>query len=79
MRVLLFAHLKQLTGPEHLDLPSTGPLTVEVFWARLLDQFPALASQRPHLRLARNWEYAQPGDCFEPTDELALIPPVSGG
>ncbi len=79
MRVLLFAHLKQLTGEEHLDLPSAGPMTFEGFWSQLLDQFPALASQRPHLRLARNWEYAQPGDRFEPTDELALIPPVSGG
>jgi molybdopterin converting factor small subunit len=79
MRVLLFAHLKELTGQEQLDLPMTEPLTVEGFWVCLLEHCPALASQRPHLRLARNWEYAQPGDRFEPTDELALIPPVSGG
>jgi molybdopterin converting factor small subunit len=45
----------------------------------LLKQFPALAAHRASVRLARNWEYAAPDVRFANTDEVALLPPVSGG
>ena len=37
------------------------------------------AAFRSSVRLARNGEYARPDERFEPNDEVALIPPVSGG
>jgi len=45
----------------------------------LLDKFPALAGHRPSVRLARNCEYADAAAAFADPDEVALIPPVSGG
>ncbi len=79
MRVLFFAQLKDVTGCDSIELAAASPLDVEQLWAELLKQFPKLAKHRSNVRLARNWEYAAPDAVFADTDEVALIPPVSGG
>ncbi|HZT23446.1 MAG TPA: MoaD/ThiS family protein [Verrucomicrobiae bacterium] len=79
MRVLFFAQLKDATRCEAVEIVSPSPLTAEQLWAELLKQFPALAAHRSLVRLARNGEYAAPDARFVNTDEVALIPPVSGG
>ena len=79
MRVLFFAHLKDVTGCDALDLAAAAPLSAEQLWSELLRRFPALAAHRANIRLARNWEYAAPAATFGLNDEVALIPPVSGG
>lgn len=78
MRVLFFAQLKDTTGcaDVELALPSAN---VEQLWTELLEKFPALAAHRNNVRLARNWEYADAETQFANADEVALIPPVSGG
>ncbi len=78
MRVLFFAQLKDVTGCDAIELAAPA-LNGEQLWAELQGQFPALAAHRAHVRLARNWEYATPGMIFSADDEIALIPPVSGG
>ena len=79
MRVLFFAQLKDVTGCDAVELPPPSPANGDQLWARLLEKFPGLARHRPNIRLARNWEYAVPGETFAAADEIALIPPVSGG
>jgi molybdopterin converting factor subunit 1 len=79
MRVLFFAHLKDVTGCDAIDLAPLSPSDGNGLWAALLQRFPALAAYRPNVRLARNWEYAAPDAIFADNDEVALIPPVSGG
>jgi molybdopterin converting factor subunit 1 len=79
MRVLFFAQLKDVTGCEAVELPTPSPPNGDQLWAVLLGKFPGLAAHRPNVRLARNWEYAGPEMRFADTDEVALIPPVSGG
>ncbi len=79
MRVLFFAQLKDVTGCDAAELPLPVPASGEQLWAELLEKFPDLAAHRPNVRLARNWEYAAPETRFASTDEVALIPPVSGG
>jgi molybdopterin converting factor subunit 1 len=79
MRVLFFAQLKDVTGCGAVELAPSSPLNVEQLWAELLGKFPALAAHRANVRLARNWEYAAPDVQFTNADEVALIPPVSGG
>ena len=78
MRVLFFAQLKDVTGCDAIEL-TTPALNVEQLWAELLGKFPALAAHRARVRLASNWEYAAPDAIFRAEDEVALIPPVSGG
>jgi len=79
MRVLFFAQLKDVTGCDAVELAAASPLNAPQLWAELLQRFPALAAHRPHVRLARNWEYAAPDAMFADGDEVALLPPVSGG
>lgn len=78
MRVLFFAQLKDATGCDAVELVPPPP-DAERLWTELLKQFPALAAHRASVRLARNWEYAAPDVRFANTDEVALLPPVSGG
>ncbi|KAK4538303.1 hypothetical protein CDCA_CDCA17G4328 [Cyanidium caldarium] len=40
---------------------------------------PALAPVAPQCAVAVNLQYAKEDDCIRPGDEVALIPPVSGG
>jgi molybdopterin converting factor subunit 1 len=78
MRVLFFAQLKDVTGCDSVEL-GTLPLNAEQLWVELLKKFPKLAAHRANVRLARNWEYTSPDAQFKNSDEIALIPPVSGG
>jgi sulfur-carrier protein len=77
VRVLYFASLKDAAGcdGEWLDVPSAslGSLYDE---ARARYGF-ALARER--LRVARNGAFAGWSDAASDKDEIAFIPPVSGG
>ncbi len=79
MRVLFFAQLKDATGCDSVEIAPASPLNVEQFWAELLKKCPKLAAYRSSVRLAKNCEYAAPDAVFAGDDEIAIIPPVSGG
>jgi molybdopterin synthase catalytic subunit/molybdopterin synthase sulfur carrier subunit len=79
MRVRFFAQLQDVTGCTVMELTSPSPLNREQLWTMLLQKFPGLQAHRGNVRLARNWEYADAETCFGDGDEVALIPPVSGG
>ena len=79
MHVLLFAHLKTLVGRAEFDLTMGEDGSLEGFWNRLLATYPALGAQRAGVRVARNGEFATAATRFANSDEVALIPPVSGG
>ena len=53
--------------------------TVEDAWAAVVGLFPRLAPGRPSVRFARNGDYAEPATALRDNDEVAFIPPVSGG
>jgi molybdopterin converting factor small subunit len=80
-RVLFFAGARDAVGCETGEVAweGEGELTLAIFWTHLAEQFPGLAVFRSTARLARNYEYLNDGDAIVPGDELALIPPVSGG
>ncbi len=77
MRILFFVQLKDVTGCDSVEV--APPLDAARLWAELLKRFPKLAPHRANVRLAKNWEYAAPDTQFVNSDEVALIPPVSGG
>lgn len=79
MRLLFFAQLKDATGCASAEIKPAMPLNAEQLWTELLKQFPKLAAHRTSARFARNQEYATPDAKFSDNDEVALIPPVSGG
>ncbi|MDF3059558.1 MAG: hypothetical protein K0R17_3773 [Rariglobus sp.] len=79
MTVLYFAHARRITGVSQEEIPATAPLTVSAFWDRLIQHHPDLAALRTSSRLARDNDFLPSSAHIEPTDEIAVIPPVSGG
>lgn len=80
VQVRLFAVLKELAGTESLDLELAESATVDDALAALrANGALAGAVERMSVVLAVNREYAAGDQVLEPGDELALIPPVSGG
>ena len=78
MRILFFAHLRDATGCREFELAGNN-LGVEELWQKLVARHPALDRYRSSVRLAKNSEYVGPEALFNEADEVALIPPVSGG
>lgn len=79
MRILFFAQLKDATGCASTEIKPAMPLNTDQLWMELLKAFPKLTTHRASVRLARNQEYAASDAKFSGDDEVALIPPVSGG
>jgi molybdopterin converting factor subunit 1 len=79
IRVRLFAVQRELAGTRELGLELPEGATIEDAWQALLQLHPVLAPGRPSVRFARNGAYAEPAERLADGDELAFIPPVSGG
>lgn len=79
MRVLLFAGLRQAAGAAELELALPAGATPREGWEELCRRHPALGAQRGSVRPAVNREYSGWDHQLEPGDELAFLPPVSGG
>ena len=79
MKVLFFAQLQAVTGTAECDLALRGPVRERDLWELLETAFPGLSRWQASTRIARNMAYADEGAEFVDTDEIALIPPVSGG
>jgi MoaE-MoaD fusion protein len=65
------------TREEALELPAGA--TIEAAWEGIVAKHPLLAPGRPSVRFARNAAYAPATTPLEDGDEVAMIPPVSGG
>jgi MoaE-MoaD fusion protein len=79
IRIRLFALQRELAGTREIALDLPAGATVEAGWQALVDRHPALAPGRASMRFARNGDYADASDALADGDELAFIPPVSGG
>jgi molybdopterin synthase catalytic subunit/molybdopterin synthase sulfur carrier subunit len=79
MKVLFFAQSRLAAGCGECVLESDQVMTQVEFWMMLGKVYPALVSQQKAARLARREIYLQDGELLYPGDEIAVIPPVSGG
>jgi molybdopterin synthase catalytic subunit len=79
IRIRLFAMQRELAGTRELAVELAAGATVEAAWAALVARHPVLAPGRPAVRFAVNGEYAGPETLLSDGDEVAMIPPVSGG
>ena len=79
VRVRLFATQRELAGTREVGLDLDGDATVADAWEALVARFPALAPGRDFVRFARNGAYADEATGLSEGDEVAMIPPVSGG
>jgi len=76
--VSFFAHVREQVGRKHLEVELPAGATVKDLWSELLARFPGL-SMGPRIRVAVNREYVDESRVLSDRDEVAIIPPVSGG
>jgi MoaE-MoaD fusion protein len=79
INLLLFATLKDAAGVSQLNLDVPHGATVAEAKAALAAHSPKTEKWLPHVRVAVNQEYTSDEQTLEEGDELAFIPPVSGG
>jgi molybdopterin synthase catalytic subunit/molybdopterin converting factor small subunit len=79
VRIRLFAMQRELAGTRGVEVALPAGSTIDDAWAALVERFPILAPGRAALRFARNGGYAPPETELGDGDEVAMIPPVSGG
>ncbi len=79
VKVRLFAVQRELAGTREVPLELADGATIEDAWSQLVVRHPTLAPGRRSVRFARNGVYAEPSVRLADGDELACIPPVSGG
>jgi MoaE-MoaD fusion protein len=79
VRVRLFAIQRELAGTREVTADLPAGATVADAWAALVALHPTLAPGRASVRFARNGDYADAATPLADGDEVAMIPPVSGG
>jgi sulfur-carrier protein len=79
VEVLLFGAAADRAGTRKVHLEIEGGSTLAEVWPLLAERYPDLSSMRDTLAFAVNGEYARLDGRVEPGDEVAVLPPVSGG
>jgi len=79
IKVKFFAALHDATGRRELNLQAQEGLTAGELYRDLCARFPRLADYGGGLMHSVNAEYVSPDHPLRDGDEVAFIPPVSGG
>jgi molybdopterin converting factor subunit 1 len=77
--VRLFARLRDLAGTGELSRDVSAPATVQTVWNALVAEMPSLVEYERTMSVAVNAEYARMAASVNDGDEVAFLPPVSGG
>lgn len=78
LKLLFFAQSAEWAGRRKLDVPWEGRTSVESLLGRLPELRPILL-RRDMLKVAVNQEFSDFNAEIEDGDEIAFLPPVSGG
>jgi len=77
--VRLFAVFRERVGQGSLSFEAAADETVESVWGRIVAMCPDLEGLRKVTQFAVNGEYATPATPVRDGDEVAFLPPMSGG
>jgi molybdopterin converting factor subunit 1 len=77
--ILLFARLRELAGEAELPRHLPDGATVRHAWDTLAREFPQVAAYERSMSAAVNADYARFTTTLHEGDEVAFLPPVSGG
>ena len=77
--IRLFARLRDLAGSGELVREVASPATIETVWQSLVDEMPDLRAYARTMSVAVNADYAKMSAKVSDGDEVAFLPPVSGG
>jgi len=79
IRVLFFGLLKDVCGKADDRLQAPAGATAGFVFDHYAAQYPKLAEMAGSIVIARNREFTDRGQALAEGDEIALLPPVSGG
>ncbi|MBV8705858.1 MAG: molybdenum cofactor biosynthesis protein MoaE [Acidobacteriaceae bacterium] len=79
VRVLFFGILKDIVGRAEESLEIGTDSTLAGVFEHYSQRFETLRDKRPSILFARNHEFASPETVVTENDEIAFLPPVSGG
>lgn len=79
VQVLFFGQLKDLTGRSSESLPLADRATLRDVLQHYSEKYPSVHKLASSLALSVNQEYASSDTSLRDGDEVALLPPVSGG
>jgi molybdopterin converting factor subunit 1 len=77
--VRLFARLREIAGAGELLVEVAAPATIRTVWGELAQKHPDLDAYASSISAARNMDYARMDAAVCDGDEVAFLPPVSGG
>ena len=77
--VHLFARLREIAGSPELQRTMPEGATARTVWDELAGEFPALGAYATVVSCAVNEEYARLTATLKDGDQIAFLPPVSGG
>ena len=83
LKVKSFAILKDIIGTQQITLQvprkKEGVITVAELRKRILELYPEISAQRIAMGIAVNAAMANDKSVINDFDEIALLPPISGG
>lgn len=77
--VNLFAALTELLGQRQVTLDLAEDATVSLLWEQLASEYPSVTPFLPSLVCAVDEEFVSSDHTLRDGDEVAIIPPISGG
>jgi molybdopterin converting factor subunit 1 len=77
--VRLFARLRDIAGSAELTRDVTAGATIATVWRQLAGEYPELGRYERSISSAVNADYARMDQVLRDGDEVAFLPPVSGG
>ena len=79
VKVLFFASLKDISGENTIELEMEENTTVDSVKIMITIMYPKLEPLLNFVRIAVNQEFVDAETVINNGDELAFLPPVSGG
>jgi molybdopterin converting factor subunit 1 len=79
VKVRLFARLRDIAGAGELTREAPAGASVGAVWQALVGDYPELAAYEKSISCAVNADYSRFTAAVADGDEVAFLPPVSGG
>jgi len=79
IKVKLFAILRERVGESEITITAPTGITVDYLNSEILKKYPQLKSFNNKFVTSVNWKVTTGNTIISSKDEIALLPPVSGG
>jgi molybdopterin synthase catalytic subunit len=79
VKVLYFANVKEVTGTREEEFTISNPTSSEILLRRIQEVHPGIKELRKTITISVNCKVISEDILLKDKDEVALLPPVTGG